>query len=850
MIDNVSIIGTLAAQSHSSESKSKFEQQRQKHNSVMMKPKSKKQALIGNFFKRKYEEINDNDSSPNVGNDIQANDDVDASPNVDNENIQANDDVDASPNVDNDNPTTSISNNTSWLEYSIKEDKVYCLYCYLFKEDVGNQGGRDTWSSSSKGFCDWSKKGSLKEHVGNVDSHHLKAAQKCHNLMNQKKHMDENMKKLTKEEMIANYYRLLGSVMSARFCLENSLPFRGHDESEESNSQEIKDDVFGLLVDDSSDVSLKEQMAVVVRFVYKLGAVRESLIGIVHVKDTASITLKEAIDDLLASNQLSIKQVRGQGYDGASNMRGEFNGLKALILKDNPSAHYIHCFAHQLHFLQMKSYVKGGKKARVEKELLEGEIKTGKGLNQEVSLARADDTRWGSHHRTIISLLRLFPEVVTVLQYVKEDGDCSQQRTNAKGILSYFKKLEFVFYMHLMGDILSYTNALSKHLQQKGKDLLEATNLINGTKRALNALRQNGFEPMLEKVTSFCKKYNITMLDMTESYGNPRNRKNVITNRHHFEVDIFNEVLDMQIQELGNRFSEVTTTLIKNMSGLNPSNGFSKFDPSKILAFAKMYPDDFTTQEIGTLLGDIESFRHTISDDDNFDNLNGISDLARLMVETGTHISCPIVYRVIRSDLSSPDFHQSDIHQIFICIDGESIEELIKRYIELYWEMVRLKIIKTNEELVNKLANALPDDRWSTYMLDLRKIYLDVNLSLFIEKIKEREREFQKIRNEATDEAKLKSEAIVQEVEEQVKEISAIKVEKKAETFRLVVLFVIMAEDGNVQIEKFDGKKFGWWKMQIEALLCQKDLDVLLEDERPEKCHKQIGIGWIRKPKQ
>lgn len=375
--------------------------------------------------------------------------------------------------------------------------------------------------------------------------------------------------------------------------------------------------------------------------------------------------------------------MRGQGYDGASNMRGEFNGLKALILKDNPSAHYIHCFAHQLQlvivavakkhagvksfyeYLSMvvttvsasckrKDMLREEKKARVEKEILEGEIKTGKGLNQEVSLARAGDTRWGSHHRTIISLLRLFPEVVTVLQYVKEDGDCSQQRTNAKGILSYFKKLEFVFYMHLMGDILSYTNALSKHLQQKGKDLLEAANLINGTKRALNTLRQNGFEPMLEKVTLFCKKYNITMLDMTESYGNPRNRKNVITNRHHFEVDIFNEVLDMQIQELGNRFSEVTTSLIKNMSGLNPCNGFSKFDPSKILAFAEMYPDDFTTQEIGTLLGDIESFRHTISDDDNFENLKGISDLGRVMVETGTHSSCPLVYRAVKLALLLP----------------------------------------------------------------------------------------------------------------------------------------------------------------------------------------------------
>ncbi|KAM0040396.1 putative RNA-directed DNA polymerase [Helianthus debilis subsp. tardiflorus] len=56
-----------------------------------------------------------------------------------------------------------------------------------------------------------------------------------------------------------------------------------------------------------------------------------------------------------------------------------------------------------------------------------------------------------------------------------------------------------------------------------------------------------------------------------------------------------------------------------------------------------------------------------------------------------------------------------------------------------------------------------------------------------------------------------------------------------------------MAEDGKVQIEKFDGKKFGWWKMQIEALLCQKDLDVVLEDERPEKMPQ---ADWDRMDKK
>ncbi|KAD6119175.1 hypothetical protein E3N88_10446 [Mikania micrantha] len=35
-----------------------------------------------------------------------------------------------------------------------------------------------------------------------------------------------------------------------------------------------------------------------------------------------------------------------------------------------------------------------------------------------------------------------------------------------------------------------------------------------------------------------------------------------------------------------------------------------------------------------------------------------------------------------------------------------------------------------------------------------------------------------------------------------------------------------MAEDGKFSIEKFDGSDFSWWKMQMDALLCQKDLDM------------------------
>jgi len=43
---------------------------------------------------------------------------------------------------------------------------------------------------------------------------------------------------------------------------------------------------------------------------------------------------------------LSISRLRGQGYDGASNMRGEFNGLQRKILDENLYAFYVHCYAH------------------------------------------------------------------------------------------------------------------------------------------------------------------------------------------------------------------------------------------------------------------------------------------------------------------------------------------------------------------------------------------------------------------------------------------------------------------------------------------------------------------------
>jgi len=74
-------------------------------------------------------------------------------------------------------------------------------------------------------------------------------------------------------------------------------------------------------------------------YVDKLGRPCERLIGVIPINDTISLSLKEAIEALLVSHGLTMAQIRGQGYDGASNMKGEIKGLKILIMKESPSAY-------------------------------------------------------------------------------------------------------------------------------------------------------------------------------------------------------------------------------------------------------------------------------------------------------------------------------------------------------------------------------------------------------------------------------------------------------------------------------------------------------------------------------
>ncbi|XP_026440703.1 uncharacterized protein LOC113339683 [Papaver somniferum] len=90
--------------------------------------------------------------------------------------------------------------------------------------------------------------------------------------------------------------------------------------------EEIGNAKYCILVDESRNDSKKEQMVIVLRCVDMYGCVQEMFFDIQRVDDTRALTLKKGITKILNYYGLENENMRGQGYDGASNMRGQWNG--------------------------------------------------------------------------------------------------------------------------------------------------------------------------------------------------------------------------------------------------------------------------------------------------------------------------------------------------------------------------------------------------------------------------------------------------------------------------------------------------------------------------------------------
>ncbi|KAH9686650.1 TTF-type domain-containing protein [Citrus sinensis] len=357
------------------------------------------------------------------------------------------------------------------------------------------------------------------------------------------------------------------------------------------------------------------------------------------------------ICNVLVQYNLLVENLRGQGYDGASNMAGEWNGLQSLFLNDCLYAYYVHYFAHRLQlvlvavskevnevwlfFSKLSSIINFASasfkryselKSAREKEIIDlialEELETGTGANQVRTLQRAGDTRWSSHFTSVI------------LGKMINDGSSRDMRGEAKGAYREIKSFKFVFILLLLNKALGIYDILCR-------------------------FRDSGWDDFIRSVVSFCEKYDIAMLNMSDCYmegtGRSCQQKDYVTVEHHYHFDVFNAIIDFQLMELNSRFSEQTVELLTLSSALDPVDGFKSFDIDNICSLAeKFYPHDFTPNEVLALRRELEHYQIDALSDPRFQNMASLSELCRRFVETIKSQHYLLIDRLIRLVLTLP----------------------------------------------------------------------------------------------------------------------------------------------------------------------------------------------------
>ncbi|XP_070034258.1 uncharacterized protein [Nicotiana tomentosiformis] len=363
-------------------------------------------------------------------------------------------------------------------------------------------------------------------------------------------------------------------------------------------------------------------------------------------------------------------------------MQGEINGLKTLILKDNPSAYCIHCFAHQLQLtlvavakkhcdvdqffdivanvlnivgssFKRRNMLREDHAKKLEELQVLGEVHTGSGLNQELGLQRPGDTRWGSHFKTVRNFIALFSSIINVLEFLASEGANYLERSVAKSLVNDIRSFEFVHMMHLMLKLLAITNDLNIALQRKDQDIVNAIKLVGFAKRQLQVMRESKWESLIDDASSFCSKHDIVIPEMDKNYhlGKSKRRSSSVTYSHHLRVEVLNTIIDLQLSELNSHFDAVNINLLLGMASLSPDNSFANYDKDRIMKLATLYPHEFSASKLEDLSYELDNYILFMKEDNDFSNLKGLGDLSETLFETDLYKTWRLVFLLVKLSL-------------------------------------------------------------------------------------------------------------------------------------------------------------------------------------------------------
>ncbi|XP_025661868.1 uncharacterized protein [Arachis hypogaea] len=489
------------------------------------------------------------------------------------------------------------------------------------------------------------------------------------------KHIDKVLDRHSNETIANNHLKLKTFIDAIRWLAFQACAFRGDNESSESLNRENFIELIKLLVlcnQNVNNVVLKNapenaqyiffgvQKDILHIFARKVGTTIRKEIGdskfCIIIDEVRDESKREQINFISFSrHKFDVQNLRGQGYDRASNMRGEWNGLQALFLKDCPFAYYIHCLAHrlQLALVSATKELKVAQANNVTNLIANDQIVTGSGLNQIGTLQRVGDTRCGSHLNSVYSLLCMFDATCEVLEKSTEESNFST-RGDASAAYDAITSFEFIFVLHLMRNILEVSHDLCQALQRKNQDILNALILVSTTKTLIQRMRESSWETFINEVILFCEKHDVEVLDMNALHIPRRGRTRkiidqILVDEHHYRINLFLAVIDTQLQEFNRRFNDNMVELLTLNSTLDPRDHYKLFNVNKVCELVeRLYPGDFSDQEKFHIRMQTQHYEFDVPNHVELTNLCTISELCQGLTKTGKSLTYPLIDRLIR----------------------------------------------------------------------------------------------------------------------------------------------------------------------------------------------------------
>ena len=559
-----------------------------------------------------------------------------------------------------------------WVEYSIKEDAIYCFCCRHFSLTRNHGNTSDNVVFVDTGMNNWKK---LFERI---EKHE---ASEAHNEANRSwtkykaiecgtsESIATTLYSNRKEAIAENRLHIVTLAKVACALARQGLPFRGHDEHDDSHnrgnfieilemmtegnpdlqqklkrrygsylSPDYQNSLISILADllreqtrcsikkywaicadETKDLSKKEQLGLIIRFIDSNAIIREETFGSTHLEQLDAASLANAIKDLVEKHGLDWSTCVAQCYDGASVMSGACNGVQAILKGFAPQARYIHCHAHRLNLVLVQSiascpevrnffsciqalYVFLSRSAPRHELFLRTQQERGE---KKIELERLADTRWCYWFSSIQKIRTRLGAILETLRVISDEANSTEDRSEASGLLATIDA-KFLLILEIMSSILGSVDIASRQLQSKSLVLSGVNSLLQAVQQQVLELRsEERWFKMVEATKSLCKQHSIQiekprrsvaisrrLLDFyVETTVGARARNRTEEDRDIFQTyrsDILYFIVDRVTSELRQRFGE-NSSVIQGLEAFEPSS--PKFlDARLIQDFVRDFP--------------------------------------------------------------------------------------------------------------------------------------------------------------------------------------------------------------------------------------------------------------------